>query len=133
MRKPRPQDVDPKYEKLVGPKPEKVDMTGVVAIKPKPKKESYTKSISEKPERVERPERSDVPERHVRVQSKKREIRRHSFEIYRDQVLKLSQLKTEHMMTGEMKSMSSMVREAIDNYFESIKNRSDRTPRTERT
>lgn len=133
MRKPRPQDVDPKYGKAAGPKPEKVDMTGVVAIKPKPKKESYTKSIPEKSERVERPERPDVPERAVRVEPKKREIRRHSFEIYRDQVLKLSQLKTKIMMTGELKSMSAMVREAIDNYLERIKTRSGRTLRTERT
>ena len=124
MREPRPQDVDPKYSKAVGPEPEKVDMAGVVAIKPKPHKTTY------KSERAERPERSDVPERTVRVLTKKREIRRHSFEVYSDQVLKLSQLKTEYMMTGELKSMSAMVREAIDKYFESIKNRSGRTVRT---
>ena len=131
MRKPRPQDVDPKYAKASGPRPEKVDMTGVVAIKPKPKT-----GITNKPESLEKPVRSErpvVPERAVRVSIKKREIRRHSFEIYRDQVLKLSQLKTEIMMTGELKSMSAMVREAIDTYLDRIKTRSGRSSRTDRT
>ena len=61
----------------------------------------------------------------------KRERKRHPFDIYRDQLEKLQQMKSEYMMkTGEMKSMSEMVREALDNY---IDNKQDRTVRTERT
>ncbi len=61
----------------------------------------------------------------------KRERKRHPFDIYRDQLEKLQQMKSDYMMkTGEMKSMSEMVREALDNY---IDNKQDRTVRTERT
>lgn len=43
-------------------------------------------------------------------------------------------LKSVHMMeTGEMKSMSEMVREALDNYLEAEQNRTHRTYRTEST
>ena len=86
------------------------------------------------------PEESNLPEvrsvrdvrdvRGVRL-STKRERKRHPFDIYRDQLEKLQQMKSEYMMkTGEMKSMSEMVREALDNY---IDNKQDRTVRTERT
>jgi len=51
--------------------------------------------------------------------STKRERKRHPFDIYRDQLEKLQQMKSEYMMkTGEMKSMSEMVREALDNYID---------------
>jgi hypothetical protein len=35
MRKPRPEDFDPKYRKGKSPKPENVDLSGVVEIKPR--------------------------------------------------------------------------------------------------
>lgn len=48
----------------------------------------------------------------------KREIKRHPFDIYRDQLEQLQQMKTVHMMrAGEMRSMSEMVREALDDYI----------------
>jgi hypothetical protein len=57
------------------------------------------------------------PVRAVR-QPTKRERKRHPFDIYRDQLEKLQQLKSEYMMkTGEMKSMSEMVRDALDSYI----------------
>ena len=62
-------------------------------------------------------------ERGVRI-VKKRERKRHPFDIYRDQLEKLQQMKTKHMMsTGEMKSMSEMVREALDHYIQKHQNR----------
>ena len=73
---------------------------------------------SVRPVREERPDGPVGPERSVRVETKRREIKRHSFEVYRDQVIKLTERKTEIMKTGELKSMSAMVREAIDNYLE---------------
>jgi|APSaa5957512576_1039674.scaffolds.fasta_scaffold152347_1 hypothetical protein len=75
----------------------------------------FKKETDEKPDLPERP---DGPVRPVRVEPAKREIRRHSFELYRDQVLKLAERKTEIMKTGEIKSMSAMVREAIDEFLE---------------
>ena len=72
--------------------------------------------------------------------STKRERKRHPFDIYRDQLEKLQQMKSDYMMkTGEMKSMSEMVREALDNYIENNQDRTvrtgrpDPTQRTERT
>lgn len=48
----------------------------------------------------------------------KRERKRHPFDIYRDQLEQLQQMKTAHMMrAGEMRSMSEMVREALDDYI----------------
>ena len=70
----------------------------------------------------------------------KRERKRHPFDIYRDQLEKLQQMKSEYMMkTGDMKSMSEMVREALDLFIENYNNRTERTgrpvptQRTERT
>lgn len=90
----------------------------------KPKQEESQKqpSVSERPERVERSVR---PERPVRVDQKpvetakpqRREIRRHSFEIYKDQVTGLQELRVTMMKRGELKSMSAMVREALDEYL----------------
>ena len=82
------------------------------------------------PERGERPQRPDESERPERENPKKREIRRHSYELYRDQVIQLAQLKIEFMMKGELKSMSAMVRDAIDKYLKENKTRSGRTERT---
>ena len=54
----------------------------------------------------------------------KREIKRHPFEIYRDQLESFQKLKSEHMMnTGDIKSMSEMVREALDTYIQAKQNR----------
>ena len=61
----------------------------------------------------------------------KRERKRHPFDIYRDQLEKLQQMKSEYMMTtGEMKSMSEMVREALDFFIENNQDRTERTGRT---
>jgi len=48
----------------------------------------------------------------------KRERKRHPFDIYHDQLQQLQQMKTAHMMqTGALRSMSEMVREALDDYI----------------
>jgi hypothetical protein len=64
----------------------------------------------------------------------KRERKRHPFDIYRDQLEKLQQMKSEYMMkTGDMKSMSEMVREALDLFIENYNNRTERTGRPDPT
>ena len=76
-------------------------------------------SNNEKNESV-RPVREVRNERNVRDVRllTKRERKRHPFDIYRDQLEKLQQMKTDYMMkTGEMRSMSEMVREALDDYI----------------
>ena len=73
-------------------------------------------SNNEKNESV-RPVREVRNVRDVRTPTK-RERKRHPFDIYRDQLEKLQQMKTDYMMkTGEMLSMSEMVREALDDYI----------------
>ena len=47
----------------------------------------------------------------------KRIITRNSFEIYEDQMDSLRKISYKEKMEGELGSMSSMVREAIDNYL----------------
>ena len=65
--------------------------------------------------------------RDVRNQTK-RERKRHPFDIYRDQLEKLQQMKMGHMMqTGEILSMSEMVREALDEFIDKDKNMTERT------
>jgi hypothetical protein len=82
---------------------------------------------SDEAELVERPQR---PERNVRVAPKptailtkpqRREIRRHSFEIFIDQVTSFQEMRIKRMKQGELKSMSSMVREALDEYIQKHK------------
>ena len=61
--------------------------------------------------------------RPVRI-SAKREIIRHPYNIYRDQLNTLIELKSTHMMeTGEVMGMAEMVREALDTYIQSKQNR----------
>jgi hypothetical protein len=50
-------------------------------------------------------------------QPAQREIKRHAFEVYKDQVERLQELKVATMKTGELRSMSDMVREALDNFL----------------
>lgn len=91
-------------------------------IKPPPKEPQNQVEISERLERVERSVRSERPVRVTQkpvetAKSERREIRRHSFEIYKDQVASLQELRVTLMKSGELKSMSAMVREAIDAYL----------------
>lgn len=72
------------------------------------------RAVDRKREETERPERVERPERPVRKE--KRETRRHSFEFYRDQVDTLHELRLKSMKRGELKSLSAMVREAVDEY-----------------
>lgn len=82
-----------------------------------------SQAIYEAPERPnertsERPVRVDDPVRPVRSERvTRREIKRHSFEFYRDQIDRLQEVKIGYMRMGEMKSMSAIVREAIDDYL----------------
>lgn len=77
-------------------------------------------------EKIVRPVREERPvpsERHVYPPAR-RERKRHPFDIYRDQYETLLRLKSAYMMeTGELKSMSEMVREALDNYLQLKQNR----------
>ena len=50
-------------------------------------------------------------------QPSKREVKRHAFEIYKDQVERLQELKVATMRMGHLRSMSDMVREALDNFL----------------
>jgi hypothetical protein len=111
MRKPRPEDYDPAF-KHKGPRPEEIDMAGVVALKPKPAA----------PEPVEETGVRDVGDvRNVRdvrgVRPKKRQRKRHPFDIFNDQLDSLINLKHKAMLRGEETSMSAMVREALDEYI----------------
>ena len=99
--------------------------------KPKPAvAQTNTKCLSstsktERPVRPERNEREAGPVRPVRAspltdvseQPHKREIKRHAFEIYKDQIESLQQLKINTMKMGQHKSMSAMVREALDSFI----------------
>lgn len=51
----------------------------------------------------------DLPEKRV--------MKRHPFEIYRDQLEALQEMKLRKMMEGQLKSMSEMVRDALDEYI----------------
>lgn len=92
-----------------------------------------TKKKKPKTVRAERPERTERPERGVRDDDKRREIKRYSFEFFRDQPARLQGLKIRSMKQGKLKSMSSMVREAVDEYLEKEENRTGRTERTSRS
>ena len=97
-----------------------------VFFKQNPSSSSEKKLQKEPKPSLVRPVREVRDVRAVRGvrQSPKRERKRHPFDIYRDQLEKLKQMKMEHMMkTGETKSMSEMVRDALDTYIEGDHNR----------
>jgi hypothetical protein len=62
------------------------------------------------------PERANAPTDQRPIG--KRIITRNSFEIYEDQMDSLRKISYKEKMDGELGSMSSMVREAIDNYLQ---------------
>ena len=121
MKDPRPQDYDPSYKTSL--KAEEFDVSELTPIAPKtapikPKNETPPPRPTERPERPERvtPERPPSPT--PAELAERREIKRHSFEFYRDQLPQLKRLKAEFMIRGADKSMSAMVREAVDSYIE---------------
>jgi len=74
-----------------------------------------------------RPVREERDVRPVRPPTK-REVKRHPFDIYRDQLDTLKKMKTSYMIeTGEIKSMAEMVREALDTYIQANQNRTECT------
>lgn len=123
MRKPRPQDFDPDYNKEDSMlKPEPIDVLGVVPIK---EKIPATEKIYERTEnRME--DRSDTrTEKRTEIRSVtlpvKRITKRYSFEFFEDQITRLKQIKYKTEMTGERIAMSVMVRDALDEYLEKHK------------
>ena len=121
MKDPRPQDYDPSYKTSL--KAEEFDVSELTPIAPKaapvkPKNETPPPRPTVRPERPERvaPERPPSPT--PAELAERREIKRHSFEFYRDQLPQLKRLKAEFMIRGADKSMSAMVREAVDSYIE---------------
>ena len=62
------------------------------------------------------PERANAPT--GQRPNGKRIITRNSFEIYEDQMDSLRKISYQEKMVGKLGSMSSMVREAIDNYLQ---------------
>jgi hypothetical protein len=51
----------------------------------------------------------------------KRSTKRYSFEFYEDQLAEIKRIKIETEMNGENISMSQIVREALDHYFETVR------------
>ena len=124
MRKPRPQDVDPKYAKPTGPKPEKVDMTGVIAIKPKLKRRSKRDITSlDKPVRydrsTDRPTDRSTDRPPNNLISKNRVTRRYSFEAFDDQISELKIISINSALHGESIYISEMIRDAVDKFLKS--------------
>ena len=117
MRKTRPEDFDPNYNKSAnGPRPEEVNMAGIVPIKPKTgyedgqrETERFSVRKSERSEKRSENRTVDLPI--------KRQTKRYSFEFYADQIVKLKQLKVKAEMDGESLSLSEMAREALDEYL----------------
>jgi hypothetical protein len=108
----------------------KPDQTKPVAGQPLPDS-TIAKDKTERPVRPARTERSTGSEGSARTerpvrddyryipseQPYKREIKRHAFEIYKDQIERLQELKVATMKTGQLRSMSDMVREALDDFI----------------
>jgi hypothetical protein len=121
MRKTRPQDYDPNFEQTKGPQPEEIDMGDVVPIKERASLAAAQHGASMagvRPERPEQPVRDERDERNERpVRAQKRQLKRHSFDIYIDQLEELRSLKIEAMRRGEERGLSKMTREALAAYL----------------
>ena len=139
MRKPSPEDYDPKYKPNKAPAPEPVDLSDVVPIKaradriepgPPPVKEaqpddrpeirpdhraeirSELRSENRSEDRTEKRSETTPPPLPI-----KRRTKRCSFEFYDDQLVRLRQLKIQAEMRGQGLSLSAMVRAALDAYL----------------
>ena len=121
MRKTRPQDYDPNFQQSKGPEPEEIDMGDVVPLKEHSptitaaEREAQADVRPVRPDPRVRPERDERDERPVRP--RKRQIIRHSFDIYSDQLEALRMLKIEAMRRGEERSLAKMAREALEAYL----------------
>ena len=88
------------------------------------KKPSHpSKSIENKPETARTEKRSEI-RAEERTENRtyqlpiKRATKRYSFEFYDDQVIRIKQIKLNTEMAGERISMSEIVRQALDEYFD---------------
>jgi len=134
MRTPTPEDYDPRYTPAKSPAPEPVDLSDVVPIKSRPDRSAPSSPpiVEAQPDPPpERPEaraddRPDIRPDHrseIRTEFRsqnlptKRRTKRHSFEFYEDQLVRLKQLKIQAELAGEALSLSDMVRAALDDYL----------------
>lgn len=84
-------------------------------------KKDITPVPNESPTNV-RPERAELPELSKQAdqqQSKGRMLKRKSYDLYQDQIHTLgTETRMFFLLKGQQKSMSEMVREAIDEYIQ---------------
>ena len=110
MRNPRPHDYNPKARSTI--QAEELDISDITPLKAKSDLNHQTILNPVRPVRGVRNDHSEPS-----PPPAKREIKRHAFEIYRDQLHRLQDLKLDKMKQGENASMSEMVRTAIDDYL----------------
>ena len=133
---PKRAPLDPEQFKVKLPKPKYDPLEVVIPTRPEPNSPPLSpRPPKKKPKKVRgvREGREARYVRDVRSERANRVTKRHPFDIYTDQLKTLRGLKAKSMMRGELKSMSSMVREAIDDYVEKSRHRTERTHRTART
>ena len=73
---------------------------------------------SEERPQIRTENRSD--QRTVRLPIKRR-TKRYSFEFYEDQITRIKKIKIETELDGESISLSEIVRQALDHYFDSVR------------
>lgn len=86
------------------------------------------------PERTDKrtEERSEIRTENRTVQYPiKRLTKRYSFEFYEDQITRVKRIKIETELRGERISLSEIVREALDHYFETVRKNERSEERTE--
>jgi len=122
MRKPRPEDFDPDYQKKdTRPEPEPIDVSGVVPIKEKPQSRKIYERTEDRSENRTEERTENRSEKRTVGLPVKRITKRYSFEFFEDQITQLKQIKYETEMTGERIAMSVIVREALDEYLQNKK------------
>ena len=135
MRKTRPQDYDPNFQQTKGPQPEEIDMGDVVPMKEHSPiagalEEERTVRRSTRTLRTPRTARTERNGTNAPYAPQKRQIKRHSFDIYIDQLEELRVLKIEAMRRGEERGLSKMTREALEAYLKKTNRITERTART---
>jgi len=122
MKQPRTEDFDPSAQNK--PKQLKSTLDNMPTIEKQPVQQRVQSSTpvndtrtTVPPVRAVRDVRPD-PAKHRKIKS------RHPFDIYEDQLDTLKQLSIEDRMRGGVGSMSAMVREALDDYFDKVRRQS---------
>lgn len=117
MRKPRPEDYDPKYSASRKPRPEVIDLAGIVPVNKRSLERVNERTPEHMNARTDERSNERTPEQaNTRTVDKKGKVR-HSFQFFPEQIDALRKLRAEKALAGIQVDLSQLAREAFEQYL----------------